>query len=246
MIIGSNILFFENLPSTNVFASNLLKTSEVPEGTIIRASFQSAGRGQMGNNWESESGKNLLISVILYPAVIKPHDQFLISMTISLAISDFIGRYISGVRIKWPNDVYVNNDKIAGILIENSIMGDSIINSVAGIGLNINQRKFVSDAPNPVSLSILTGKEHNLDVCLTELSNALEKRYLQLRDGKKHEIRKDYISGLYRLNEWHEYIDSGSKFMARIINVDENGMLHMECRDKTIREYSFKEVDFIL
>jgi len=245
MPIGSNVIFFENLPSTNSHASNMLRTSEVPEGTIIRASFQSAGRGQTGNSWESEPDKNLLISIILYPVMINPEDQFLISMTVSLGISDFLLRHISDVRIKWPNDIYVNDDKIAGILIENSLMDNSIINSIAGIGLNINQLRFTSDAPNPVSLRIIKGKEYNLDECLTELSDSINTRYIQLLEGETGEIRNDYISKLYRLNEWNEFSDVKSRFIARILTVKEDGLLKLECKDNTIKEYSFKEVDFI-
>ena len=142
MIIGSNLVFCENLTSTNKQASELLKKNDIPEGTVVHSDFQTAGRGQPGNRWESEKGRNLLISVILYPGSVKPHEQFLISMTISLGICDFIDRHLPGSKVKWPNDIYVKDDKIAGVLIENSIMGDSIENTVAGIGLNINQEEF--------------------------------------------------------------------------------------------------------
>ena len=155
MIIGSNLLFFENLPSTNTHAADLLKKNNLPEGTIVYTNYQSAGRGYSGNRWESEDGKNLLISIVLFPSFIKPEDQFYISMAVSLGICDFLKRYIPDCSIKWPNDIYVNNDKIAGILIESSITGNKIEYTIAGIGLNINQEKFISDAPNPVSLRIV-------------------------------------------------------------------------------------------
>lgn len=246
MIIGSNIIFFEDMPSTNTHATGLIRTTTVPEGTIIRAAYQSAGRGQMGNHWESEKGKNLLISIILYPVRIKPSDQFLISMAVSLGISDFIGREISGCKIKWPNDIYVNNDKIAGILIENSIMENSILNSVAGIGLNINQREFLTDAPNPVSMSLLTGREYDLEVSLNRLATALDQRYFQLMSGDHGEIRRNYISQLYRFNEWNVFRDSAGTFSGCILSVKDEGMLQIERNDMTIRDYTFKEVDFIL
>jgi len=246
MIIGSNIIFFENLPSTNTHTSFLIRTEAMPEGTIIRAAFQSAGKGQIGNQWESETGKNLLISIILYPSGIKPSDQFLITMVVSLGISDFIGREISGCKIKWPNDIYVNNDKIAGILIENSIMENAILNSVAGIGLNINQREFLTDAPNPVSMSQVTGREYDLDISLSQLAAALDQRYFQLISQEHTEIRRNYISQLYRLNEWNDFRDSTGTFRGRILSVNDDGMLQIESNDPAIREYSFKEVDFIL
>jgi BirA family biotin operon repressor/biotin-[acetyl-CoA-carboxylase] ligase len=246
MTIGSNIIFFDNLPSTNTHAAGLIRTNPVPEGTIIRAAYQTAGRGQPGNLWESEAGKNLLISIILYPAAIDPAEQFLISMMISLGISDYLGEEISGCKIKWPNDIYINNDKIAGILIENSIMENTILNSVAGIGLNINQREFSGYAPNPVSMSQLTGREYDPEVCLRQLSSAIDKRYSQLMSEKQNVIRTDYISRLYRLNEWNDFRDSVSTFCGRVMSVSDNGMLRLERADGFITEYSFKEVDFIL
>lgn len=246
MIIGSNIIFFEALPSTNTYAAGLIRKEQVPEGTIIRAAFQSAGRGQTGNQWESEAGKNLLISIILYPAGLDPSDHFLISMMVSLGISDYLGGEISACKIKWPNDIYVNDDKIAGILIENSIMENTILNSVAGIGLNINQREFLSNAPNPVSLSLITGIEYDPELCLSQLAMAIDKRYYQLLSGKHTEIRRNYISQLYRLNEWNVFSDSGGTFRGRILTVKDDGMIQIERDDSSIREYVFKELDFIL
>jgi BirA family biotin operon repressor/biotin-[acetyl-CoA-carboxylase] ligase len=246
MIIGSNIIFFETLPSTNTHATGLIRTGSMPEGTIIHAAYQSAGRGQTGNQWESEGGKNLLFSIILYPVSVKASDQFLISMIVSLGICDYLGGEISGCRIKWPNDIYVKNDKIAGILIENSIMENTVLNSVAGIGLNINQREFSARVPNPISMSLITGIEYDTEVCLSQLALAIDKRYSQLRAGDLEDIRSNYNSMLYRLNEWNDFSDSGSTFRGRILSVKDDGMVRIERDDSSIREYSFGEVDFIL
>ena len=172
MIIGSKLIFLKNLPSTNTYAASLVKEKEVSEGTIIYTNYQSAGRGQGWNKWESEENKNLLISIILFPSMIKPAEQFLLSMAVSLGICDFLDLYTTTISIKWPNDIYVNNDKIAGILIENSIMGDLIEHTIAGIGININQSKFLSDAPNPVSLTNLTGGQFDLSQCLSQLASS--------------------------------------------------------------------------
>jgi BirA family biotin operon repressor/biotin-[acetyl-CoA-carboxylase] ligase len=246
MIIGSKLFFFDNLPSTNTYAAKLLKNSDLPEGSVVYTNYQSAGRGQMGNKWESEEGKNLLISIVLFPSMINPADQFLISMTVSLGICDFLKRYISVCAIKWPNDIYVNNDKIAGILIENSIMGDKIKNTISGIGLNINQEKFLSKAPNPVSLSLLTGSGYDLATCLNQLASDLDKRYKQLISEHFAEIKHEYISQLYRLNILSKYRDRSGIFTGRIITVTDNGRLQIERKHGNISEYSFKEVDFIL
>lgn len=245
MIIGSQLLFFENLPSTNTHASFLLKNSSITEGTIVYTNFQTAGRGQMRNRWESEDGKNLLFSIVLYPSMINPADQFLISMAISLGICDFLKRYISLCTIKWPNDIYVKNDKIAGLLIESSIMKNQIESTIAGIGLNINQDKFLSDAPNPVSLKNINGRKSDLTSCLSEVAADLDERYKQLMEGKNN-IKEDYISQLFRLNEWHEYKDNNGQYSGRIKSISDFGRLQIEMRTGKMKEYSFKEVDFVL
>jgi BirA family transcriptional regulator, biotin operon repressor / biotin---[acetyl-CoA-carboxylase] ligase len=246
MIIGSNLLFFENLPSTNLHAVQLMKNKDVSEGTIIYTNYQLAGRGQMENKWESMDGKNLLISIILFPSMIIPSDQFVLSMAISLGVCDFLKRYIKVSKIKWPNDIYVNNDKIAGLLIENSIMGDLIENTIAGIGLNINQDKFLSNAPNPVSLRMITGKDHELNTCLNQLASDLDKRYKQLIAGNLIQIKEEYVSHLYRLNEWCNYRDKKGLYCGRIKSIAEYGNLMIEPKSGKIKEYSFKEVEFIL
>jgi BirA family transcriptional regulator, biotin operon repressor / biotin---[acetyl-CoA-carboxylase] ligase len=246
MIIGSKLLFFENLPSTNTHAASLQRNSGLTEGTIIYTNYQMAGRGQAGNKWESEDGKNLLISIILFPSFIIPSEQFQISMTISLGICDFLKRYIPVCRIKWPNDIYVNNDKIAGLLIENSIMGNQIESTIAGIGLNVNQDTFKCEAPNPVSLKSIIKKELDLITCLNELVSDIDLRYSQLLEGNHDQIKKEYISKLFRLNIWSEYRDKNGIFTGRIITLSESGNLLIERQSGKTNEYSFKEVEFIL
>ncbi|MBK7133315.1 MAG: biotin--[acetyl-CoA-carboxylase] ligase [Bacteroidales bacterium] len=246
MIIGSELIFKANLPSTNTYASQILRTKNSKEGTVIYTNYQSAGRGYAGNGWESEDGKNLLFSILLYPTVVNPADQFIISMAISLGICDFLESHIPVCRVKWPNDIYVNNDKIAGILIENTIMGNMLEDSVAGIGLNLNQVKFLSDAPNPVSLKMITGKEYDLNDSLLRLATYLDKRYKQVLSEKFTQLREEYTSKLFRLNEWASYRDGTGVFTGRIISVSENGRLHVETKPGSINEYSFKEVEFII
>jgi len=246
MIIGSKLYFFETLPSTNNYAADFLKNNAPPEGTIIYTNYQSAGRGNMGNTWESENGKNLLISAILFPSMIHPTNQFIISMAVSLGICDFLKRYTPFCSIKWPNDIYINNDKIAGILIESSIMGERIENTIAGIGLNINQKKFLSDAPNPVSLSLITGKNYDLANCVSELASDLDNRYKQLISENYKLIKEEYVMQLFRLNEWHNFRDISGIYTGRILSVAMYGRLQIEKKSGIIREYSFKEIEFIL
>jgi BirA family biotin operon repressor/biotin-[acetyl-CoA-carboxylase] ligase len=246
MIIGSNLQFFKNLSSTNSQASLLIKAKKVPEGTVIYTDFQTSGRGQPGSKWESEKGMNLLISIILYPESIRPEDQFFISIAVSLGICDFIDRHIPDGKIKWPNDIYVKDDKIAGILIENTIIGESIESSVAGIGLNINQEKFTDNIPNPVSLKLITNRKHDLDMCLKQLLSDLDIRYKQLLYGDRETMRSEYNSRLYRFKEWHSY-KSGDKYLkGRILEASVSGKLIIEEKNGNIRDFSFKEIDYII
>jgi BirA family biotin operon repressor/biotin-[acetyl-CoA-carboxylase] ligase len=246
MIIGSKLFFFENLPSTNTYAIDLLKENMLPEGAIIQTNFQLAGRGYSSNKWESEDGKNLLISIVIYPTFINAEDQFSISMTISLGICDFLEQIIPVCAIKWPNDIYVLNDKIAGILIESSISGTKIEYSIAGIGLNINQMSFSKNIPNPTSLSLITGNNYNIQECLNMLACALDKRYKQLISGDTSGIKNEYVSKLYRLNKWSEFKDEKGLFTGRINSINEEGRLVVERTNGNKTDYAFKEVEFIL
>jgi BirA family biotin operon repressor/biotin-[acetyl-CoA-carboxylase] ligase len=166
-------------------------------------------------------------------------------MTISLGICDFLMRYIHDCSIKWPNDIYVNNDKIAGILIESSVSGNQIESTVAGIGLNINQEKFISNAPNPVSLSLLTGISYDLKSCLDQLATDIDKRYKQLIAGNFEEIKKEYVSKLYRLNEWCEFRDNKEIYTGRVLTIGEYGRIKIEKQNGEINSYFFKEIEFI-
>jgi BirA family transcriptional regulator, biotin operon repressor / biotin---[acetyl-CoA-carboxylase] ligase len=246
MIIGSKLFFSKELTSTNSYAASLLKDTVVQEGAVVYTNYQSSGRGQAGNKWESEENKNLLVSIVLYPSMVYPADQFLLSMFVSLGICDFLKRYTSGISIKWPNDIYVNNDKIAGMLIENSITGEIIEHMIAGVGININQSEFLSDAPNPVSLLNLTGIQYDLETCLNQLLSDLDKRYKMLLSEDLTLLRNDYTYCLYRRDQWCDYQDNKGVFKGRIRDVSDTGRLRIERAGGLINEYSFKEVDFIL
>jgi BirA family biotin operon repressor/biotin-[acetyl-CoA-carboxylase] ligase len=246
MIIGSKLIFCKNIESTNTYASGLVQRESISEGTIIYTNFQSAGRGQKANRWESEDGKNLLFSIVLFPEMVIPEDQFIISMFVSLGICDFLKTLIPACKIKWPNDIYAGDDKIAGILIESSITGNFINNSIAGIGLNINQDHFPVYVPNPVSLKMLTGKNYDPDLCLKQLAGWLDKRYKQLISDRRSEIRNEYISSLYRLNELHNFKAKDGIFSGKILAITDSGCIRIEDRERKIREFFFKEIDFII
>jgi BirA family biotin operon repressor/biotin-[acetyl-CoA-carboxylase] ligase len=246
MIIGSVRVNHEKVSSTNTVAAALLNSEKPAEGTVITASFQAKGRGQTGNGWESEAGKNLLMSVILYPVTVRAEDQFIISQMVSLALYDLVRKEASGVKIKWPNDIYVKDDKIAGILIENSIMGNSIVSTVAGIGLNVNQKSWKGSAPNPVSLANLTGKVYDTEKILDELVRLLDERYAMVTGKDSGRLSDDYHAALYRLGEWHRYADAEGEFTGMIESAGAGGLLRVRRKNGISRDYAFKEIDYIL
>ncbi len=246
MIIGSVIRHCEKVSSTNDLASVMLRGDRPEEGTVITAAFQEIGRGQKGNSWESEPGKNLLMSVILYPAMVRPENQFVISRMVSLAVCDLIRTEIPEVKIKWPNDIYVRDDKIAGILIENSIMGNTISSSVAGIGLNVNQTEFGSALTNPVSLAQVTGRKYDLSMITGELIRLLDMRYAMVIGNRTDELAEAYHNSLYRRGEWHRYADRNGIFRGMIESVEPGGLLMVRREKGTVRGYAFKEIDYIL
>lgn len=240
-------MFVRDIASTNTYASKLLADGRHPaEGTVIYTNFQSAGKGQMGNRWESEDGKNLLFSTIIYPEMILPEDQFVLSKVVTTGICDFLNEYAGICKIKWPNDIYYRNDKIAGVLIENAISGSKIEYSIIGIGMNLNQTLFLGDAPNPVSLKMITGEDYDTGKCLRQLVSHLDKRYKQLLSGRTDEIGNDFNIALYRQNEFHDFRSSGNRFRGRIRGVSDAGHLLVENEAGTTLSFSFKEISFIL
>ncbi len=221
---------------------------DMEEGTVVRAIEQTAGKGQPGNHWESEAKKNITMSLLLRPEFLSIVDHFFISIAMSLGITDYLkSKNIEGVCIKWPNDIYVGNNKICGILIENSIIGHTIDSSIVGIGLNINQEKFLSDAPNPVSLTNITGETYDLHTELNQLCNALLRRYVMLANGNQETLKEEYIARLYRFNQMAEYKlpSADTVFKAKITGIAPEGRLIMESDSGKIMKFAFKEVVFV-
>ena len=210
---------------------------------LIYTDFQTAGKGQMGNSWESERGKNLLFSMVIYPLHIAVNEQFMISQIISLAIIKTLEKYDAGFSIKWPNDIYWNDNKIGGILIENSIQGKMMKTSIIGIGLNINQKVFLSNAPNPISLVQILGKSLNRKKILDEIFSNFEVLY---HNFDEKSIKQTYFEYLYRNTGFHSYNDNGLIFSARIMQVLADGQLELETGTGEIKSYYFKEVEFLI
>ncbi len=244
-VIGSKVLWYDELDSTNNKVAELF-AENCPDGTVVMSDFQTKGRGQQNNGWESERGKNLTFSIGFYPAFIKVEEQFLLSKAVSLGVTDFLIQLGLDARIKWPNDIYIGDKKVTGILIEHSVTGALIDSSIVGIGLNLNQTTFVSNAPNPSSVAIELGQEFDREKALVDLMVCLEKRYLSLKLADKTMLEHSYFNRLYRLNGFFPYESNGQRFNARIVGIKNTGELVLEDEKKKQRQFAFKEVSFIL
>ncbi len=244
LFIGQKIIHLKAVDSTNNYAAGLLRQSVIYEGTIVIAEFQQKGKGQRGNHWESEPGKNLTFSIILNPSFLRPEQQFLLNKIISVAISDFLKSLgMAGVSIKWPNDILVDRKKIAGILIENTIRANEIIHSIIGIGLNVNQAKFNS-AMNAISLKIILKKIFHNDKILEELCSFIESEYLKLRENTTAADKK-YLQSLFQLSEWKDYQLKGERISARITGVTSSGLLILQDEKGGEINCNLKEVVFL-
>lgn len=230
-----NIRHIDETDSTNRWLQKQGGSGNV----VVVADYQTAGRGCGTNSWESERGKNLLFSMLIHPTDLPAKRQFHISMAVSLAICEALGQHIGDLSIKWPNDIYWRNAKICGILIENRLQGQRICDSIIGVGLNVNQRQFHSNAPNPVSLWQISEHETDCGQLLTGILQSFDRLLGQ-------DIRDRYLSLLYRRQGFHPYVDKDGAFMAEIKDVADDG--HLVLRDDNGRErsYAFKEVQFII
>ena len=212
------------------------------EGTmVVVADFQTAGKGCGSNSWESERGQNLTFSMLIHPEALEARAQFRITEVVSVALCNTLERYIyKEVDIKWPNDIYVGDQKICGILIENRLQGSVIKDSIIGIGLNVNQQAFLSDAPNPVSMWQLTGQEINREALLEAFLQAFNEAW------ESETISKAYRQRLYRREGYHAFCDKDGRFEAKLRNVLNDGMLVLEDREGQRRNYAFKEIKYII
>ena len=245
LFIGQNKIELLTVDSTNNFAANLIKETNVLDGTVIMAEHQTNGKGQSGNSWFSHPKLNLTCSYILRPTFLKIEDQFYLSMVTSLAVTRTLSELGIKSVIKWPNDILVESKKIAGILIENSVQKNRFSYSIIGIGFNVNQTDFMSEV-NATSIKTLLKSNMDPIAIQLSLSEQLEKYYLQLKSGNTNGLKKQYMSMLfqYKQEHWYEVVPSGEQFKGVITDIQPTGALiiYSEGTEKTF--YS-KEVKFI-
>ena len=240
----THIVRLDSTPSTSSYLASVADT--LPHGAVVVAREQTAGRGQRGNSWEAEPGANLTFSMLLRPDGIRAAEQFGLSEAVALGIAATLQEYLpeAEVRIKWPNDIYAGNRKICGILIENLLLGSEIRRSIAGIGINVNQTVWRSDAPNPVSMAQIAGRSFVLDELLERVCGAIVHE-LSLPGADRH---ARYMASLWG-HDGLTYRDTatGDIFRASIHAIALDGMMTLAPSDGSpMRTYAFKEVSVIL
>ena len=229
------IIHIEETDSTNRWLK------ENGEGTmVVVADYQTAGKGCGTNSWESERGKNLTFSMLIHPTDIPASQQFRITEVVSVALCEVLEQYIGDVSIKWPNDIYMGDKKICGVLIENRLQGNVIVDSIIGIGLNVNQTEFVSDAPNPVSLRQLLGREIDREALLHDFLETLE------TVSSSETTYSAYRNKLFRMGKQAVFSDETGRFEGTIQDVETDGRLLIKDLSGQARRYAFKEVQFVI
>lgn len=250
------IHWFDTVDSTNTRL--MAEKDSIPDRSVYAAMFQTAGRGQKGNRWESKAGENLTFSILLKPAGIPAGDQFIISQIVALGVLDYVESHGVKASIKWPNDIYAGDRKICGTLIENTLNNNTIASTIAGIGLNMNQRVFDPSLPNPTSLALETGMSFDVKEELPKLLDCIFKYYEQIDSPyARNGFDEKYLSRLYRRGQWHLFEElpaseipaekrSGLRIEARVLGIDAEARLLLEHRDGTLHSYGFKEIKYVI
>lgn len=244
-LIGGQYLFLPQTGSTNSYCKELLSSTPMPpEGLVVQTGFQSQGKGQMGNVWQVEEGKNLTFSCIIYPDFLAPTEQFYLNMAVSLSITELLDEYVGNAKIKWPNDIYIGNKKIAGILIENSLMGSKLQSSIIGVGLNINQNSFAG-LPNATSLFMELGVDYSITYLLQQWCALFEGYYALLKSRSFGSLNKLYLQRMWKYKQEVQYHKNGNLQTGVIEGVNTLGQLLMNENGNQV-VYNFKEISFVI
>jgi BirA family biotin operon repressor/biotin-[acetyl-CoA-carboxylase] ligase len=243
LFTGQKLIYVPECHSTNSLLSEFNEQGELPEGTVLVTDHQTAGRGQRGNRWDSNRLENLTFSILMKPRFLEARDQFQLNMAVCIAVAAALQPGLpQPIRLKWPNDILVEDRKIGGILIENQIKGSSITTTIIGIGINVNQSAFSYSTAS--SLFNVSGHPWDLNETFQSLLNTIEQEYVSLRMGKRPALKQRYLSWLYKYNEPHQFKAGEEDFMGAITGVDEDGRL---CIDQggSVRKFAFKEIQFV-
>lgn len=244
-IVGNSFIELAEINSTNTYAMEQIQAKVAEHGTVFFAHHQTNGKGTRGKNWQSDVGSNITMSVVLDMQKLALHKQFLLSATIALSVWDFLNNYVhNDIKIKWPNDIYFKNNKIAGILIENTVKGSYMQWAVVGIGININQTNFSKDLVRATSLSIINKKSYSTLVLAKELCNNIEFRLQKLWENTEIELMNEYNNLLYKVNEEVKLKKGNILFTCTIKKVTQTGFLVVN--NGIEQKFSFGEVEWII
>lgn len=241
-MFNKELIELDSIDSTNNYTLRMKESLSFKEGLMVTASYQTVGNGQRGKSWESLKGDNLLISIVIEPNI-SIQNQFLLSKCVALALYDLLSLYANDVSIKWPNDILVGRQKIAGILIQNILKRNEITHSVIGVGLNVNQTEFKTYSPKATSLKLLLNRTFDISIIQEELLKYLAERIKQLRSGVDQQ--KEYLSVLFLNNKITVFESDGQKFMGIIKGVSQKGKLHIQLEDDSVAEFDDQEVKFL-
>lgn len=242
LFTGQQLVWLSTCASTNSEAQNLILQNRASEGCAVITDFQTAGRGQRGNQWVAAPAENLMLSVVWQPTFLAAPEQFRLSQAVALGVHDWAAALLGPdpkLKLKWPNDLYYGDQKLGGILIENSLSGPKIQYSIIGIGLNINQQAL--EMPTATSFTLLTGRAYDRAALAARLLECLERRYLQLRAGQVGTLRRDYLRALYRYQEIHPFIIDGQTVSGQIVGVEEDGRLAVAIGNE-LRRFGLQEI----
>lgn len=243
LFVGQQLVFLPECASTNTIAYELLNKNEATDGCVILTGAQTQGRGQRGNTWDVEPDKNITLSVVFKPTFLQAQDQFSLNIAVALAAVDLLKTHLPpGSSLKWPNDLYHQDQKVGGILIENSINGRALQHSIVGIGLNINQVTF--QHPRATSFALLAGQSFHLPELVQQLLQHLEHRYLALRAGGRENQKREYLQHLFRYQEWHLFEIKGEQIVGQITGVDATGRLALLV-EQELQFFQFQEIKFV-
>ena len=247
-MLNATLHFIETIDSTNRYladmaAGKIANTPKIQDFTVVYTNEQTAGRGMGTNQWHSDYGQNILASFYFEPDI-DASQQFCFNRFFALAVRDMLAHHTDAV-IKWPNDILVHGQKIAGILIEHSVVGSRLAHSIAGVGININQTSFRKDIPHPTSLKLLTGKHFDVEELLNELISSCQKYYKILKEGKLDILEKEYLQYLYQLDKPASYQYHNEVITATITGIDTYGRLMLQKEDGTILTCGYKEIVFL-
>ncbi len=242
--LGQPLIHLKTVDSTNNYAMQCIQNKNAEHGTVILAEYQTGGKGQGRNKWTSEKNANLLFSIILKPDFLAATRQFYLSMAVANGLSVFLRRYSQEVFIKWPNDIYIANKKVSGILIENTVMGNYLNDSVIGIGINVNQKNFPEELPDATSLYLATGNMYDRNELLSGILESIADHMELLVQQNFLKIRTTYLNHLYLHYEWHEFHDDSGSFKGKIVDVEESGALVIMTETGSPRKFGFQEVRF--